>query len=101
MKDRIMTENAWRTVQMFLTQQGVYEVEVNTDTQRVRCNCYNFSTRKTCAHEKHVGKSSRENGGTYPVKISSRATEEEAESAQQSAQAFRNFILKYGKVEVL
>lgn len=101
MKESIVSEKAWRTVQMFLTQNGVYEVEVNTETHGVRCNCALFNQRNTCAHEKHVDKSARENGGTYPVKISSRATEEEAETAQHSAEAFREFILKYGKVEVL
>lgn len=96
-----MNDKAWRTVQMFLTQSGVYEVEINTESHDVRCSCYNYRTRFTCAHEKYVDKYARENGGTYPVKISSRATEEEAEEAQHSPEAFRDFILKYGKVEVL
>lgn len=101
MKDNTMTENAWRTVQMFLSTQGVFEVEVNTDSHAVRCNCSNFRIRNTCAHEKHVNSKSKDNGGTYPVKLSPRATEEEAEKAQESPEAFRSFIVKYGKVEVL
>lgn len=97
-----MTEpDAWRTVQMFLTQQGIFEVEVNTDSHDVRCSCQRFKNTRACAHATHVGKYAKDNGGTYPVKISARATEEEAETAQYSAEAFRDFILKYGKVEVL
>lgn len=96
-----MTENAWRTVQIFLNQQGVFEVEVNTDSHDIRCSCANFKIRNTCAHEKHVDSKAKENGGTYPVKISPKVTDEEAEKANESAEAFRSFIVKYGKVEVL
>jgi hypothetical protein len=94
------TEN-WRTVQLFLSSSGVFEVEVDTDTRSIRCNCPNFEKRRTCAHEKFVDDSAKKNDGIYPVKISPKATEEEIIDAEESSEAFRNFIVKHGKVEVI
>jgi hypothetical protein len=101
MSKNMKTENAWRTVQLFLSSNGVFEVEVNTDTHNVRCTCPNFDKRKTCAHEKFVDDSAKNNNGIYPVKISPKATEEEMMDAEESPEAFRQFIVKYGKVEVI
>lgn len=91
----------WRTVQVFLSPSGVFEVEVNTDTRDIKCNCPNFDKRKTCAHEKFVDNRAKDNDGVYPVKISPKASEEEMLDAEESPEAFRTFILKYGKVEVI
>ena len=41
------------------------------------------------------------NNGNYPLEISSRATPEAAEKARESNQEFREFIIKFGKVEVI
>lgn len=101
MKEIMTNEKDWRTVQMFLTGSGVFEVEVNLDTQEVRCSCQGYLVRKTCAHSNKVSSAARENGGTYPIRISSNATDEDAEVAQYSREAFRNFVLKFGKVEVM
>lgn len=98
---RNMTTENWRTVQLFLSSTGVFEVEVNTDTRNIRCNCPNFEKRRTCAHEKFVDDSAKNNDGIYPVKISPKATEEELMGAEESPEAFRNFIVKHGKVEVI
>jgi hypothetical protein len=101
MKETMSDEKSWRTVQMFLTSMGIYEVEVNLETQETRCTCMGYAARSACAHANTVGNAARENGGVYPIKISSKATEEDAEEAQYSKEAFRNFVLKFGKVEVL
>lgn len=101
MKEQMMSESDWRTVQMFLTTSGVYEVEINIEDYDVRCSCLGYKTRLTCAHVSAVDKAAKNNGGTYPIKISSRASEEDSEVAQVSKEAFREFVLKYGKVEVM
>ena len=91
----------WRTVQLFLSPSGIFEVEVNTDTRDIKCNCPNFDKRRTCAHEKFVDSKAKSNDGIYPVRISSKASPEEVQDAEESPEAFRSFILKYGKVEVI
>lgn len=93
-----------RLVQVFLSQSqtpgpGIYEVSSDEDGN-LSCTCPGFKGRKTCKHTKYVRAKVENNNGTYPIEISSRATEEEAESARTSNKAFREFIIKYGKIEV-
>lgn len=99
--DKVMTDNSWRTVQLFLTPSGVFEVELNLESHDTRCNCRGWEQRGVCAHTDRVSSNTRENGGTYPIKISHRATEEDAEMAQLSKEAFREFVIKFGKIEVM
>jgi hypothetical protein len=40
------------------------------------------------------------NNGTYPLEISQKASQEEAALAQGSDEEFREFIIKYGRIEV-
>jgi hypothetical protein len=93
-----------RLVQVFLSQAqtpgpGIYEVSTDNDGN-LSCTCPGFKGRKTCKHIKYVQAKIDNNNGSYPLEISSRATEEEAMEAKTSAEAFRDFIIKYGKIEV-
>lgn len=86
----------WRTVQFFLTPAGVYEVE--TDAQgHYRCSC----SRENCKHCRFVQRKAQANGGTYPVKVSMKASDAEINRAQKNPRKFRDLIVKYAKVEVL
>lgn len=93
-----------RLVQVFLSQTqtpgpGIYEV--STDESAVLyCTCPGYKGRKTCKHTKYVQAKIDNNNGSYPLEISNRATEEEAQAAKMSNDAFRKFIIKYGKIEV-
>jgi hypothetical protein len=40
------------------------------------------------------------NNGTYPLEINKKAKPEEAEQARQSNDSFRDFIIKFGRIEV-
>jgi hypothetical protein len=48
--------SAWRTVQQFISAQGmgVFEVEVETDTKDIRCTCPVFEKRGSCKHIQFV-----------------------------------------------
>jgi hypothetical protein len=92
----------WRTVQLFLEVDGVCEVEIDADNNtKVRCTCKSFSTVARCKHVKHVKKSMSENNGHYSISIPENVDEEEAFAAMGDTKLFRDFIIKYGKVEVL
>jgi len=92
----------WRTVQLFLSEQGVAEVEVDSlNAKHVKCSCPSYNSVSRCAHVKHVKKTMSENDGHYSISIPVEIDEQEAIDATASSTAFRNFILKYGKVEVL
>lgn len=98
------TVKGQRLVQVFLSQTqspgpSIYEVSVDEDGT-LYCTCAGFNGRKTCKHTKYVQVRTDRNHGSYPLEISSRATEEEANEARISAESFRQFIIKYGKIEV-
>jgi hypothetical protein len=42
-----------------------------------------------------------DNDGIYPVEVSKAASPEEGELARLDPEAFRKFLFKYGRVEVL
>lgn len=101
MKGITMTGSDWRTVQIYLSTDGIAEVEVDVESSALRCSCPAYPTRSSCKHTKLVSSKMRSNGGTYPVQISSRANASETKKANESAENFRQFVIKYGKVEVL
>jgi hypothetical protein len=92
----------WRTLQLFLDEAGVAEVEVDSNNvSQVRCTCSAFSVRKKCAHSKYVKQAMQENEGHYQVLIPEDVDLDNEDIATMDSQQFREFIIKYGKVEVI
>lgn len=106
MKETPMVDDL-RLVQVFLPQinntgPGIYEVSYGEVTNRYHCTCPGFAGRSSCKHVNFVKDRVVENNGHgYPLEISSRATVEDAERARKSNKDFRDFIIKFGKVEVI
>jgi hypothetical protein len=98
MKEKTMT---WQTTQLFLSANGVHEVEINLDTQKLRCTCDGASMRGACKHTAFVNKRMDLNGGIYPVEVSKSADLDMASALSLDPKAFRNFLVKYGKIEAL
>lgn len=102
MKDTPVADN-FKIVQIFLPQNSspmVYEVSSNE--KDFRCTCSTFDTKGGCKHIAFVMARIDANGGrNYPLEISNKATLEDAQKAQESVQNFREFIIKFGKVEVI
>jgi hypothetical protein len=78
---------------------GIFEVSSN-DAGNLSCNCKDYKARETCKHVRFVSAKMDSNKGVYPLEISSRATTEEAEEAKKSSEAFRQFVIKFGRIEV-
>jgi hypothetical protein len=94
-----------KLVQVFLPQTevsapGIYEVSVG-EPNEFYCTCPGFISRMKCKHITFVKARISTNNGNYPLEISSRATPEDAEKAKESNREFREFIIKFGKVEVI
>ena len=93
-----------RLIQVFLSPTAtpgpsIFEVTSNGDGL-LFCNCAGFKGRSTCKHTKFVKARIESNGGHYPLEISKRATEEDAEKAKKSPEAFRDFVIRFAKIEV-
>lgn len=91
----------WRTVQVFLSPTGVYEVQLSASAPDARCNCPTFTLRNSCKHTRYVQQRMAENDGNYAILVPDNIPEEIAEQANESAEKFREFVLKYARVEVL
>ena len=92
----------WRIVQQFISEQaiGIFEVEVNTETKETRCNCPVFEKRSFCKHTQFVNFRIRHTGH-YSIMIPNEVPEEMAMEANESPESFRDFIVKYAKIEVI
>ena len=70
-------------------------------SQKVRCNCKDFNSLAKCKHAKYVRTEIEKNGGAYKLSIPEDIDEEEVFMALDDAEAFRNVVIKYGKVLVI
>jgi uncharacterized ferritin-like protein (DUF455 family) len=92
----------WRTVQVFLGEDGVSEVAADqNDPYKLNCTCKSFTKSSKCVHTKYVRKTMQTNDGHYTVHIHAEIEPEAINLAMESSESFREFIIKYGKVEVL
>jgi hypothetical protein len=91
----------WRTVQLFLSTTGVYEVQLRPGDTNAKCNCPSYRVRSKCKHTAFIQQRMLENDGQYAILVPEDVPEEETSKASESAEAFRTFILKYARVEVL
>lgn len=92
----------WRTIQIFLSSDGVCEVEADAqDYAKMRCSCSSFKPSKRCKHTKFVKQKIKENGGSYSIVIPSDLEDEDMEQAIKTSEGFRNLIIHHAKVEVL
>ena len=92
----------WRTVQQFISEQavGIFEVEVNTDTKETRCTCPVWAKKNSCKHTQFVNFRIRHTGH-YSILIPTDVPEEMAFEASDDPEKFREFVVKYAKIEVL
>ena len=95
--------SSWRTIQMFISSQaaGIFEVEVDTETRDIRCNCPVWRKTASCKHTKFVNGKMRSHRGHYAIRVPESVPEDLVEEAIDDPLAFRELILKYNKVEVL
>ena len=104
MKGKKMQDQETKLIQVFLSQQttpgpAIYEVST-TQEGDIICTCPGVNGRSTCKHSRFVTARIKNNNGAYPLEISKRATKEEADLAQVSTELFRDFIIRFGKIEV-
>ena len=100
-----MVDNSVKLLQQFLTTSagpGPSIVEVSlTDDRRVVCNCLKFEPKQSCRHSRYIKALMDDNKGEYPYGTNSRATPEDIAKSKLSNKNFREFIVKFGSIEVI
>jgi hypothetical protein len=87
---------------MFVEEAGVFEVEVDSDnSNRTRCTCSAFKNSSRCKHSKFVRNAMATNNGHYTIQVPVDVDDDDALMAMESAEAFRDFIIKHAKVETI
>ena len=95
-------EAEWRTIQLFLEDYGVVETEMDYyNRKKIRCNCKDFSSVAKCKHVTFVRVELDKNHGAYSIKVPDHVDDDVAYDALENPEAFRSFIIKYGKILVL
>jgi hypothetical protein len=101
-KEKIDMDYEWRTVQFFISEEGVAEVELDTDDSRiVRCSCKSFMVSKKCKHSVWMLNKISNNNGNYAVQIPDYVPDDLAYDTMEDKDEWREFVIKYGKIEVL
>ena len=92
-------------LQQFLTYSvtaGPTIIEVGTTNNgKVVCNCNRFIANTGCKHARFVKYSMEKNNGVYDNGISHRATQEDKNKASLSSKNRREFVARFGTIEVI
>jgi hypothetical protein len=93
-----------RLIQVFLSPTAtpgpsIFEVSSSPEGS-LSCTCSGYKGRTTCKHTRFVKARIDSNNGNYPLEVSKAATEEDTEKAKESPEAFREFVIRFAKIEV-
>lgn len=87
-----------KTIQFFVSTTGVDEVLADKDSN-LTCTCEGFSARRKC---KHVTWCELElENGTFPIQVDKATPDAAIKKAKESDEAFREFLIRYGKIEAI
>ena len=103
-----MEEN-WRIVQLFLGKTltlkdslELHEVAMLvTNSDVLKCTCASYKRYDSCTHTTHVSKKIKNNNGIFSLQVPEDFSDEEALEALESETSSRNFMINYGKIEVI
>jgi hypothetical protein len=100
-----MLDENFSLLQQFLTYSatlGPIIIEVGiTDSKKVVCNCSRFIANTNCKHARFVKYSMEKNNGVYDNGVSHRATKDDQYKASLSSKNRREFVARFGTIEVI
>jgi hypothetical protein len=102
-------ENDWRTIQLFLGKElnkkgelVVNEVSIHAEqAKNIKCTCYGYAKLGNCVHVKFVEDKMTINNGSFGLLVPEHVSNDLAHESFLDSESARNFILNYGKIEVL
>lgn len=94
-----------KLLQIFLSSSASPSLSVSHVYQdshgNLICTCQFFTKYSECKHTDHVQEEMDENYGEYPMEISKRATLADVQRAKESYDAYRTFVIEFGKTKVI
>jgi hypothetical protein len=98
----------WRTIQIFLEKNldkygapRISEVSIHADgAANIRCTCETFDRLTYCPHSLKVTKRIEKNNGSFGLLVPEDIPDELAFTAFTSSETSREFVIKYGKIEI-
>lgn len=87
-----------KTIQFFIGNTGVEEVKVD-EKNKMYCTCEGFISRKRCKHTTWC--ESQFSKDTFPIQIDKATPNDAVQKAKESNESFRDFLIRYGKIEVV
>ena len=102
-------EDNWRTIQIFIANElndknalEVSEVSMHADgPSMIQCNCKDYKKLNLCKHVNYVVRKIEKNEGSFGLLVPEEVPDELAYLAFSDAESSRNFVLHYGKIEVM
>jgi len=92
----------WRSLQFFLSDDGVHEVQANPDNyKQLKCDCHVYKSGKRCAHVRYVRDQITSKNGSYSITIPEHISDEDIQRASESADSFRNLLIHNARIEVI
>jgi hypothetical protein len=92
----------WRTIQFFVSEDGVFEVEGDLDNAKaIRCTCPRFASRSRCPHAKWVRENIKHNNNNFNIKLPNHVSDEEIAGVVEDKDLFRDLVLKYSQIEFI
>jgi len=96
-----MMDILWRTIQFFISEDGVCEVQSDdSSSKKFRCTCRDFSLLARCKHVRFV-KDRIGESGVFTVKLAEDIDVENVSAAMNDPDLFREFLIRHAKIEVL
>lgn len=100
-----MSDKDVRLIQVFLAANSsdpvISYVSVNKKSKDISCTCAGFRGRQECKHVKFVQARVDRSSGTYPLELDPNAPDDAELLPDDDADTFREFVLKYGKIELI
>jgi len=92
----------WRTIKLFLSEDFlISEVSIaDSDSKKMRCTCPQFNRGGKCKHTDWVRDRMNNGGGVFSITVPEDLDFDDIIDFD-NLEHFRDFVIKYGKVEVL
>ena len=96
----LRTSEDHRLIQVFVSENGVFEVYIHVELKAFACTCPGYQARCSCKHQRHVRERYEAEQGCYPARLRKGAKPKDTLRLDDN-EAWREWIIDNALVEVL